>query len=197
MKEHLQQLSYNQAFKKGADLWVLSDPKHNFWNYKIDWYLGFQIKKQKLYRTDQKTTPSENLSFPLEEKKKQPENPVLAKAGIKDQTDIKINPLLSTKIKSLLKKYQITSLPSSSPSTSPPLLIESSLYLPNLWTLEVAYSTKWLDTIYDIWCSLNQPTLRIFAPKEVKKEAIEKKWQSVAENTRIQYIIDYTEPISL
>ena len=48
MKENPQQLSSTQALKKGADLWVISDIKHNFWNSKINWYLRFQIKKQKL-----------------------------------------------------------------------------------------------------------------------------------------------------
>ena len=152
MNEKPQQLSVTQALKQGADLWALSDSVQSAWSAKIDWHLGFQIKKQRL-KILQKPSP---------------------------------------KINSILKKYQIPSLKWSS-STSPlPLLIESSLYLPNLWTLEVPFSTNWLDTIYDIWCSLNQPSLRIFAPKEIKKEAIEKKWKSVSKNIKIQYIINDT-----
>ena len=152
MKENPQQLSFVHAFKRGADLWILSDSKHNFWNSKIDWYLSFQIKKQKLK--------------------------AIQKSSVQTQ--------------SLLKKYQISSIqwkPSSAPL---PLLIESSAYLPNLWTLEIPYTPQWLNNIYDTWCSLNQPSLRIFAPKEIKKEDIEKKWQAIAQNIPIQYIIGYT-----
>lgn len=35
------------ALIKGADLWVLSDPKHSTWNKYIDWHLQFQLRKSR------------------------------------------------------------------------------------------------------------------------------------------------------
>ena len=40
-------LSSEQALKKGADLWIVSDPKHSPWNQQIDWYLSFLMKKSR------------------------------------------------------------------------------------------------------------------------------------------------------
>lgn len=142
MKEGLQLISESQVFKRGADLWILSDPQHSSWHCKIDWYLCFQIKK----------TRSQKIQKP------------------------------SSQMQSLLKKYQISTVKWNPPRPSP-LLIESSAYLPNLWTVELIYTEEWLNKVYDIWYSLNQPKLRIFAPQSIKKEKIKEKWESVAKKT--------------
>ncbi len=144
----VQFLSSSQAFKSGADLWVLNDSKYNEWTARIDWHLRFQIRKQKL-------------------KTLQP---------------------LSLHTQALLKKYNIPDFQWKPPAPLP-LLMESSFYLPNLWTIEIAYTDEWLNRIYDIWHSLNRPSLRIFAPQSMTKGKIEQKWQRAAQNTPVQCII--------
>lgn len=89
---------------------------------------------------------------------------------------------------SLMKKYKLSSF-QWSPSSPLPILIDSSSYLPNLWTLELEYSSQWIQQVHDIWSSLNKPSLRIFAPKLTKKEEIEKKWEKY-KNISIQYIMN-------
>ena len=97
---------------------------------------------------------------------------------------------LSEKTKSLLKKYHFYSFEMFS-SESSPVLIESSRHLPNLWTVELPYHSKWINKVYDIWCYLNQPTLRIFAPLLVKKQEIEEKWKG-SNSVAIQCVFNET-----
>ena len=101
----------------------------------------------------------------------------------------RINTLKATSLSSdsLIKKYKLFSFQWTPPSSFP-ILIDSSSYLPNLWTLELEYSSQWLHQVYEIWSSLNRPHLRIFAPKPIKKEEIEKKWKKY-KNIYVQYII--------
>ena len=147
MKEKIQSLSPSQALNSGAQLWVLSNPEYSSWNYKIDWYLSFLMRKTRL-----NTLKNQSISSD-----------------------------------SLMKKYNISSF-QWAPSSPFPILIDSSSYLPNLWTLELEYSSQWLHQVYNIWSSLSRPRLRIFAPKPIKKEDIEKKWEKY-KNICIQYII--------
>ena len=149
MNEGLQIISNSQAFKKGTDLWVLSDSQYSSWHCKIDWYLSFQIKKNKL---------------------KHFEEP-------------------ASQLRSLIIKYKLPSFQWKM-SQPLPILIESSDYLPNLWTIELTYTEEWIDKIYDIWSSLNQPKLRIFAPQPIKTEKIKEKWEEHAKNNLIQYIME-------
>ena len=148
MNENLQLISHSQALKSGTELWFLSDHEHSSWNYKIDWYLCFQIKKNKLKK----------LQKP------------------------------SAQIQSLCAKYQLPTV-QWKPLQPYPILIESSAYLPNLWTMELAYTAEWTNKVYDIWHSLNQPRLRIFVPQPIKKEEIEKKWRRTTKNITVQYIL--------
>ena len=149
MNEGLQLISNSQALNRGTDLWVLSDSQHSSWHSTIDWYLSFQIKKNKL------------KCF--------------------EKTDLLIQSLI-TKYKLPYFQWQIP-LPL-------PVLIESSTYLPNLWTMKLSYTEEWINKVYDIWLSLNQPKLRIFAPQPIKKEKIREKWEEHANNNLIQYIIE-------
>ena len=141
-------ISGSQALRKGAQLWVLSEPKYSTWNHRIDWYLCFQIRRSRL----KKVEPS------------------------------------SEQAQALLKKYHLYSFKWRY-SQYCPILIESSQYLPNLWTVELPYHREWINKVYDIWHSLNQPTLRIFAPQLVKKQEVEGKWKGSG-NIAIQYIFD-------
>lgn len=93
----------------------------------------------------------------------------------------------SGQTQSLLKKHRFYSFEWRSPQCYP-VLIESSKYLPNLWTVELPYHIRWVNKVYDIWYSLNQPTLRIFAPHLVKEKEIEEKWRG-SKSIAIQYIL--------
>lgn len=88
---------------------------------------------------------------------------------------------------SLIKKYKLSNFQWTPPSPFP-ILIDSSSCLPNLWTLELEYSSQWLHQVYEIWNSLDKPGLRIFAPKPIQKKEIEKKWKRY-KNIYVQYII--------
>ncbi len=149
MAEGLQLITYSQALKQGTDLWVISDAQNSSWPSKIDWYLCFQMKKNKLNCFEASVS----------------------------------------QIQSLIKKYKLSSFQWKAPQPLP-VLIESSSHLPNLWTLKLTYSEEWINRIYDIWCSLNQPKLRIFVPQPIKKEKIIEKWEEHAKNNLIQYIME-------
>ncbi len=53
-------LSPSKAFKPGAQLWLITDCQHSSWTSVIDWYLNFQITKNRKKKniTSTPTTPS-------------------------------------------------------------------------------------------------------------------------------------------
>lgn len=91
---------------------------------------------------------------------------------------------------SLLEKYALPSFQWKKPHPPIPILIESADYLPNLWTMQMDYTEEWIDKIYNIWASLNEPKLRIFVPQPIKKEKIIEKWEEHSKNNLIQYIME-------
>ena len=85
--------------------------------------------------------------------------------------------------------FQITKQ-SAPPSTTSPLLLESSCFLPNLWTLQISYTAEWPNTVYNIWKGLNRPSLRIFMSQKTKdKEEVAKKWRSDTAGAVVQCVI--------
>ena len=55
-------LTDDQALKKGADLWVLSEQKYSHqWNVKIDWYMNFLITKSYNKNTNSLHTHRKNI----------------------------------------------------------------------------------------------------------------------------------------
>ena len=58
MKNNPQLLSRSQALKQGAQLWILSEPESCSWNHVVDWYLCFQMRKNRLKKLDK---PSEKV----------------------------------------------------------------------------------------------------------------------------------------
>ena len=52
----------------------------------------------------------------------------------------------------------------SNKSPQDPLLIESSLYLPNTHTLFIPKQTNWLTQALESWSRLEKPSLRLFLP---------------------------------
>ena len=127
MTQEVQFLHPDLAFKKGADLWALAGFEENPYSAMIDWYLGFQITKQK--------------------------------SG-------------------------------APPLTTSPLLLESSRFLPNLWTLQISYTAEWPNTVYNIWRGLNRPSLRIFMSQKTKdKEKVANKWRSDTAGAVVQCVI--------
>ena len=125
MAKYLKSVSSSQAWSEGADLWVISDSEHSFWNYKIDWQMGFHIRKYRSKKIEKINIPSSL-----------------------DCSSLDRSFLSSFNVAEICKEF----------------LMESSYFLPNLWTLEVPYKEGWLDRIYTLWEGLNKPRLRIFPP---------------------------------
>ena len=98
-------------------------------------------------------------------------------------------PSPSSQMRSLLEKYKISTIDSPLPPSFP-VLVDSSFYLPNLWTVKLSYTVKWLNEVYNIWRSLNQPTLRLFVPKLIERTKIMEKWGGPAKSINIQYVLD-------
>lgn len=142
------QIPASKAFTEGAELWLVSDPEHSPWNHKIDWYLGFWLRRHNL---NQKT------------------------------------PTPDPKMQALLKKYQLPHHLSLL-NKPQPFLLESSSKLPNLWTIELVYTTKWLQKVHSIWENLNCPSLRIFIPTTIKPEEVKQQWVK-QDHHFIQYVI--------
>ena len=100
-------------------------------------------------------------------------------------------PSLNAKRKELLKKYGVPEVQKTvniSQRKTSPLLIKSSQYLPNLLTLILKHEPRWLDTTYQMWCSLKKPRLRIFAPHLITAEDVEKVWKDEMQD--LQYMKD-------
>jgi len=76
-------------------------------------------------------------------------------------------------------------------SPASPLLVDSSKYLPNLWTVQLIYTNEWLDKIYDIWCDLHQPSVRIFTPQPIKLEKVADRWSDWVDKAMVQYTYNY------
>jgi len=103
----------------------------------------------------------------------------------------KKSPSLNERRKSLLKRYKVIEFQRFSKNKQfhqSPLLIKSSSYLPNLLTLIVNDDHQWLFTVYNVWCSLKKPSLRIFAPQCVSKKMCETIWGKETQN--VQFIQD-------
>ncbi len=92
-------------------------------------------------------------------------------------------------------RFQITK---HSASLASPLLLESSRFLPNLWTLQISYTAEWPNTVYNIWKGLNRPSLRIFMPQKTKdKEKVAKRWRSDTAGAVVQCVIYQEGKINL
>ena len=103
----------------------------------------------------------------------------------------KINPAYKKKWDQMLQSYNMPLFHWEAPA-SKALLIESSHYLPNLWTLELAYSPEWLNEVYKIWMSLNQPSLRVFAPKIFSKKTWEDNWSQISKKIATEYVLEHS-----
>ena len=165
-------LTAEEAFKKGADLWIVSDPWQNVWNQKIDWYLSFWMKKNRMTQIT-----------PLPEYK-------ASRTVIIDKDIAKLIGSPPKSLSFLEKDYGVTLPLNDGPTsqTHQPLLMESSRRLPCLWTVELTFINKetWLKQAWTLWDNLNRPSLRIFAPRFVQVEDVEKTWPK--ETISIQYI---------
>ena len=69
---YLRSLSSSQAWKEGANLWIISDAEHSFWNHKIDWQMGFHIRKHRNRKLAKINIPSSlnRYSLPSFEREK-------------------------------------------------------------------------------------------------------------------------------
>ena len=160
MSKHVRWLSVEKALKKGADLWMVSDPAQNMWNQKIDWYLSFFL---------QKTRNSQLKSL---RKYKADPCPILSQ---------EIAKLIGRVPKTLFfneENYKTAELPLYKQDMKEPILIETSHRLPNLWTMELVYTNKkqWISQAHALWKNLNCPSLRVFAPSSIQAEDVETTW---------------------
>ncbi len=179
MNPFMKTISPAQAFKSGADLWIVSDPEHSSWSYKIDWHTGFLMRKIKSQKIKSISTEARaSLEKTYKELKEQLKNLPPYKEKKQKAPEI-------SNWKSLTKSIY-PDFPTS--PKSHPILVESSFYFPNLWTVELPYTPEWLSGAYQIWHSLNRPTLRIFTPQPITAEDIERKWATHAKNITIQYV---------
>ena len=71
-----------------------------------------------------------------------------------------------------------------------PLLVESSQFLPNLLTLELAYSDEWVQGLYRIWSRLNRPILRAFIPRPLTEQKWLSQWRGLAGYDPEQYVME-------
>ena len=74
------------------------------------------------------------------------------------------------------------------PPTPLPLLLKSANWLPNRWTLELGYSPRWIDILYQIWLLLEKPGLRIFTPQFLTVKQLTKQWNNVTNMDSLQYV---------
>ena len=182
-----QKLFPSTALKKGADLWIVSNPENSRWSAKIDWLTGFQIQKSKRYGA-------------LPDLSAQVRQMIHQSPHIFQNVTAMAEPQLEQKKLSPSASSSFSPSPPSPPQSEHPgapaqaqdqargILVSTASRLPNLWTVEISSTGKeWIDRACDIWRSLNCPILRLFAPLKINKQDIEKKW---GENTPLQYILE-------
>lgn len=99
---------------------------------------------------------------------------------------------LTTSLLSILKETEITvSLPPV--SNNSPLLVESSHYFPNKWTVQLLYNQsleEWASKIVTTWQGLSSPTLRIFLPAQAKPEEFSNVWARLSKSTNFSVVLD-------
>lgn len=79
---------------------------------------------------------------------------------------------LPAELEKILKEEELPTMTHSLPDSSP-LLLSSSLFLPNRTTVILDSSrdmTQWISSIKNIWESLNARSLRVFLPKGLSPE---------------------------
>ena len=106
-------LSPAKALTAGTQMWLITDSHHSSWTHLIDWYLNFQITKNRQQEISQQSSP---------------------------------------------------------------LLIASPSLLACQQVLELPYTKNWLTQSFDIWHSLNCPSLRVFLPKLVDISKAQECW---------------------
>ncbi len=64
---------------------------------------------------------------------------------------------------------------------SSPLMVGSTKYLPNTYTVKIPYEGEkqsWIKNVTSVWANLNFPPVRIFLPKGIEFEEFKKHWAS-------------------
>ncbi|MGE0633038.1 MAG: hypothetical protein AB7O96_11555 [Pseudobdellovibrionaceae bacterium] len=109
---------------------------------------------------------------------------------------MKVTPLspqpLSTSLLKVLRETELE-FASTSVSESSPLLVGSSNFFPNKWTVQLMYHQSledWCEKIAKTWKGLGHPSLRIFLPTQVKSEEFSKIWAQETKNTDFSVVLD-------
>lgn len=86
------------------------------------------------------------------------------------------------------QSFSMESLPESAP-----LMIASSTYFPNKWTVHLSFKQdleEWCVRLAPIWRGLTEPTLRVFLPTQIKPDDFSKAWAKETKMTEFTAVLD-------
>jgi hypothetical protein len=134
----MQERSALTALSPGAQLWLIPPLETSAWSKRIDWYLGFQIRR---------ALPHRRFEFGPE-------------------------------LRQLIDAYE-DPIPRVSRTEEAPLMVASSMQLPNHQTVMIPGSTQvaeWVRSCHRVWKGLDQPSTRVFLPLGLSPSAFKKAW---------------------
>ncbi len=102
------------------------------------------------------------------------------------------DPVVEKRLEEIIKACEMP-LQDYSQKEKSPLMVASTRYLPNSFTVKVPYAddkATWLKSITAIWANLNFPPLRIFLPKGMEFDDVKKYWAQKDGAQEISVVLD-------
>ncbi len=102
------------------------------------------------------------------------------------------DPVVSKRLEEIVKACEISANGFSAKNQAP-LMVASTRYLPNNFTVKVPFDGEkaaWLKNIIGLWANLNFPPLRIFLPKGVEFEDFKKNFAQKEVSQEVTVVLD-------
>jgi hypothetical protein len=102
------------------------------------------------------------------------------------------DPIAAKRLEEIVKAVEMK-VPSFSKDKEAPLMVASTKYLPNTFTVKVPYEgekAKWLKSVASVWANLNFPPLRVFLPKGIEFDDFKKQWAQKDVAQEISVVLD-------
>ena len=98
---------------------------------------------------------------------------------------------MDAEVKGLLYENQISWNDIQAATNS--LMIACSFQLPARWTLVLPWNgqlQKWVQSVFQHWKNLKEPTLRIFLPQNIAMADFSREWQKLSDFHDITIVLD-------
>ncbi len=146
------------ALSPGVPLWLIPPLDVSAWSKRIDWYLGFQIRRAHPYRRFDFGPDMRQLMESYEE--------VIPKIARTEEA-----PLMVASSQ-MLPNRQTVVIPFAAAGAGP----------------AAGAGVAWVETCYRVWKGLDQPATRVFLPPNLTRDQFSKAWPGDESHAAVEII---------